>query len=222
MLSIAKYPFENMQYETDHAISMTDIMPLIQKGKTQERMEVTFCRAGLQASNPALLPQSPEYLVADGFDKITDVLNMAEFDLMKDFNLLYLVPCFNGCTGGNLLFGNAYRCKNNIEALCADGWSGIADVPFDYMYTEHMLLPEKEQQNIVEKLAFFKKVNEELENLPGLDCSACGLKNCRIMAEEIVKGTRTRGDCRILSARRDDAAEGRGDPEDREAARDEA
>ena len=201
LLSIAKYPFGNMQYETDHAIAMTDVIPLIQKDKPEKGMDVEFCRAGLQSCNPALIPQRPEYLMADGFDKVTDVLDMAEFDLLKSFNLLYLFMCFNGCAGGNLMFGNGYTTRNNIEELCRDGHREIPDIPFDYMYTEHMLLPKEEQQNIVEKLSFFKKVNEELEHLPGLDCSACGLKTCRIMAEEIVRGSRTRKDCRILSAR---------------------
>ena len=207
LLSIAKYPFNNMQYEVDHAIAMTDIIPLIQKDKPEGSFDVEFCREGLQSCNPALIPQRPEYLMADGFDKVTDVLDMAEFDLLKSFNLLYLFMCFNGCAGGNHMFGNSYITKNNIEALCADGRSAVPEVPFDHMYTEHMLLPKEEQQNLVEKLSFFKKVNDELEHLPGLDCSACGLKTCRIMAEEIVKGSRTLADCRILSARENKGSE---------------
>jgi len=207
LLSIAKHPFDNMQYEVDHAVAMTDIIPLIQKDEPEGRMGVELCRAGLQSCNPALIPQRPEYLMADGFDKITDILDMAEFDLLKSFNLLYLFMCFNGCAGGNLMFGNSYLSKNNIESLCDGGYPDIPDIPFDYMYTEHMLLPEKEQHNIVEKLTFFKRVNEELEHLPGLDCSACGLKTCRIMAEEIVKGNRTRGDCRILASQADGGTE---------------
>jgi len=203
LLSIAKYPFENMQYETDHAIAMTDVIPMIQRDRHEGRIPVNLCEEGLRSSNPALIPYTPECLRADGFDKVTDVLDMAEFDLLKSFNLMYLFMCFNGCAGGNLLFGNSYISRNNLDALCEDGPGTVPEVPFDYMYTEHMLLPEKEQQNVVEKLNFFKKVNETLEQLAGLDCSACGLKTCRIMAEEIVRGNRTLGDCRILSARKD-------------------
>ena len=50
----------------------------------------------------------------------------------------------------------------------------------------------------MEKLAFFQKVNDQLELLPGYDCSACGMQTCRIMAEAIVNGTKQLDDCHIL------------------------
>ena len=63
------------------------------------------------------------------------------------------------------------------------------------------LAEKKKQESVAEKMAFFKQVNEVLEKLPGLDCSACGMQNCRIMAEGIVRGERKLDDCRILSVK---------------------
>ena len=202
LLSIAKYPYHNMQYETDHAIAMTDIIPFIRKDTPAGLPPVDLCRQGLQSINPALLPQRRTYLAADGYGKVTDIFNLAEFDLLNSFDLLYVFYCFNGCSGGDLMFGNSYLTHNNMENLTDGPSANLPDIPFENMYSEHMLLPENEQQNIADKLKFFRNVNEQLEQLPRLDCSACGFKTCRLMAEEIVNGRRTLHDCHILSARR--------------------
>lgn len=36
-----------------------------------------------------------------------------------------------------------------------------------------------------------------VENLPGLDCGACGSPSCRVLAEDIVRGVATETDCVI-------------------------
>ena len=200
-LNIAKHPFGNMQYETDHAISIIDIYPLIQHDKSGEALDVHFSRSGLQSCNPALMTRKSHYLIADGFDKVSDILDKAEFDLLKSFNLLYLFTCFNGCAGGNLLYGSGYTARNNIQALSESPKAENVIIPFEDLYCEDMFLTKEEQHNLIEKLAFFAKVNDELEHLPGLDCNACGMPSCRIMAEEIIKGNMKRSDCRILAAK---------------------
>ena len=201
-LVLAKHPYDNPNREVDHAISIVDILPLIQRRKPEsERPTLDFSRAGLQSCNTALIPQKPEYLMADGSEKVENILDLAEFDLLKSFRLLYLFNCFNGCVGGHLMFGNGYLAKNNVHALAPMETKGPPELPFELLYCEDVIAEKKKQESVAEKMAFFKQVNEVLEKLPGLDCSACGMQNCRIMAEGIVRGERKLDDCRILSVK---------------------
>ncbi|MBO4235042.1 MAG: 4Fe-4S binding protein [Firmicutes bacterium] len=201
-LVLAKHPYDNPNREVDHAIAIVDILPLIQKkNPNSERPKLEFSRAGLQSCNTALIPQKPEYLMADGSEKVENILDLAEFDLLKSFRLLYLFNCFNGCVGGHLMFGNGYLAKNNIHALSPKDVKEPPELPFELLYCEDVIVEKKSQVSVAEKMAFFKKVNEVLEQLPGLDCSACGMQTCRVMAESIIKGERKLDDCRILSAK---------------------
>lgn len=199
-LALAKYPYGNDQYETDHALAIVDIFPKIKQNMHTGTMPVRFCREGLQSINPAVMMQKEDYLIADGFDKVQSILDMEEFGLLDSFRLLTLFPCFNGCIGGHLLWGNSYLNRNNIHALTSAGTKESASVQFENMYSTDLGRPADDKRSFHEKMSFFSQVNEKLDDLPGYDCSACGMQTCRIMAEEIVKGNKTLNDCRILTA----------------------
>ncbi|MFV0551104.1 MAG: [Fe-Fe] hydrogenase large subunit C-terminal domain-containing protein [Anaerorhabdus sp.] len=197
-LNLAKYPYGNFEFEVDHALAIVDIFPFIKENMKNGRIPVVLCREGLQSCSPNTMLQNPDYLMADGFDKISNILEHAEFGLLNEFNLLTLFPCFNGCLGGNLLWGNSYLMRNNIHQLCHDKQKPIADLPFEELYGESTINQVNDMRSIQEKLAFFAKVNHQLEGLPGYDCGACGYPSCRTMAEGIALGFKSKEDCRIL------------------------
>ncbi len=199
-LEHAKYPYGNPEYEVDHALALTDVFPLIRKNMHKGKDPVSFCKEGLQVCNPQRIVQKDGYLIADGYDKVSTVLDMAEFGLLNQFRLLILYPCFNGCIGGHMLWGNSFLVTNNIDALTASRTKPAADLPFDEIYTEEFNKPDDDSRSFLERTKFFRSVNEEFERLPGYDCSACGMQTCRVMAEEIVKGNRSEDDCRVLKA----------------------
>ncbi len=198
-LVLAKYPYGHMNQEVDHALSIVDILPLIRENLGRGRTEVSLCREGLLAVNPMMMKQTSNDLIADGFSKIDEILDMQEFNLLHTFRVLHLYTCINGCIGGHLLWGNSYLVKNNYESLTALTSRRPAEIP-----EELLLRPEnaeeeaKDSRTLSERLAYFNKVNDQLAALPGYDCSACGMQTCRDMAEEIVKGNRTLDDCHIL------------------------
>ncbi len=202
-LALAKYPYGNFSYETDHALSIMYIFPMIQKHKGEGRIPVQLCREGLQVCNPYAMVQKEDTLIADGFEKINNVLSLEEFGQLNIYSLLYLYPCFNGCIGGHLLFGNSFLKKNNIYKLLRDGSSKPADIDSDMLYSETINKTSEDSRTFKEKVEFFNKVNEQLDKLPGYDCSACGLQTCRIMAEEIAKGNKTVDDCRIIRSKKE-------------------
>ncbi len=205
-LALAKYPYGGKKFETDHALAIVDIFPQIRKNLKNGNLPVTFCREGLQSCNPSVMLQRPEYLIADGFDKISSILSMEEFGLLDSFSLLYLFPCFNGCIGGHLLWGNSYLIKNNIDALTGEKKLPVTDLPIEELYG-NVVSESEDKRSFKEKMLFFNKVNEILEKLPGYDCSACGMQTCRIMAEEIANEKKTLNDCRVRAAMK-------GDPDD--------
>ena len=202
-LALAKHPFDNPEYETDHALAIVDIFPAVRRNMSEEREDVCFCPEGLRFSNPAMMLQKDEYLIADGFDKINSVLNMAEFGLLNKFRLLQLFPCFNGCIGGHLLFGNSFLTRNNLHQLTSEKSKPAADLSFEEMYSEDVFTRDEDNRSFMERVEWFKKVNAQLELLPGYDCSACGMQTCRLMAEEIAEGHKTLSDCRVLAAMED-------------------
>lgn len=197
-LSLAKYPYGNTRYEVDHALSIVDIFPLIRANMGKGRLKLSLCKEGLQSCNPYMMLVDENDLVADGFEKIINVLEHAEFGLLKDFKLLELFPCFNGCIGGRLLWGSSYLIKSNFFALIDGDEKRISNISFDELYNDKITKEIKDNRTIQEKLQFFSKVNAKLDKLPGYDCTACGLPSCRVMAEEIVNGNKTLSDCKIL------------------------
>lgn len=196
-LALAKYPYGNNEYETDHALALVDILPMIRKYLHQGTAEVHFARSGLQSCNPAVMMQRDDLLIADGFDKVSNILSMEEFGLLDSFHMMYLFPCFNGCIGGHLLWGNSYLSRNNLDELTRGDSRPDSNYPIEELYAEHIASSQDDPRTLQEKMEYFRKVNEQLEKLPGYDCSACGLQTCRIMAEEIVNGNKTIDDCRI-------------------------
>ena len=202
-LALAKYPYMNNTYETDHALSTVDIFRMIREKLSDATIPVSLCREGLQSCNPNLMSQYSDTLIADGYEKINEILDMTEFGLLNDFKLLHLFSCFNGCIGGHLLWGNSYLIKNNIDSLTQTNRKQPTDYEFDELYYERKIDNDEDNLSISEKMEFFKKVNEQLEHLPGYDCSACGMQTCRIMAEEIVKGNKVLDDCHILRSSRE-------------------
>ncbi|MEG0077968.1 (Fe-S)-binding protein [Anaerorhabdus sp.] len=196
-LNLAKYPYGNSQFEVDHALAIVDIFPIIKANMGKGKLPISLCKEGLQSCNPAMMMIAENHLVADGFDKVCNILEHAEFGLLSEFDLLTLFPCFNGCLGGNLLWGNSYLTKNNIHQLCNVKEKSISNLPFEEIYGESTIDDVNDMRSIQERLVFFSKVNDQLEQLPGYDCGACGFASCRIMAEEIATGKKTIQDCRI-------------------------
>lgn len=196
-LELAKYPSGDMSFEVDHALALADIFPLIRKNLNEGELDVSFSKRGLQSCNPLRIVHKDKTLIADGFDKISEVLDMSEFGLLNDFNLMYLYPCFNGCIGGHMLWGNSFSIQNNIDALCKQ-YKPPTDYPIADLFTDRFHQISEDTRTFKEKIDSFNEINSILSKLPGYDCSACGKQTCRNMAEEIAQGKKTLNDCRIL------------------------
>lgn len=203
-LALAKYPYQNMEYEVDHALSIVDIFPLIKDDLDyREKKDIQLDIRGLELTNSYTIEHSEKVFTLEGFHGVTNVLEMAEFGLLEDYKLLRLYPCHGGCLAGFLMWGNGYLAKNNIYKLTNSSLDNL-DLSDDILINKRISQLDKDKRTIREKLAYFDKVNKQLERLPGYDCTACGLATCRLMAEEIVNGKRKLSDCKILERRDND------------------
>ena len=195
-LALAKYPYQNLAYEVDHALSIADIFPMIKKHMEVSYEDIKLDRLGLSITSSLSIKGEAKILANDGFDSAIDILERAEFGALEDIDLIRLYPCYGGCLGGHLMWGNAYTAINNIDNIASV--SDIEDIDERYLIRKKIEDKDIDKRSIVEKLTYFKAANEQLEKLPGYDCAACGLATCRIMAEEIIKGNKTIDDCQIL------------------------
>ncbi len=198
-LALAKFPYQNLQYEVDHALSIVDIFPRIKTLMSNGNKLIELSKEGLITTSPLTIKKDPKILVADGFDSILNILEMAEFGLLEDFELIRLYPCYGGCLGGHLMWGNAYTATRNIDEIAST--NVIANINEQYFIKPVFEDIDIDHRSIQEKLKYFNAVNLQLEKLPGYDCTACGLPTCRFMAEEIVNGHKTLKDCQILKTK---------------------
>ncbi|MCF0110617.1 MAG: 4Fe-4S binding protein [Erysipelotrichaceae bacterium] len=196
-LALARHPF-NSEYYVDHALAIADVLPLIKLTNLEnKRIRVNLSKTGVNCSNTVSNPGTEDIIVADGYEKVNAILDSAEFGLLTDVKLMMLYPCFNGCIGGHLTWGNCFlTCKNFHKLQLKDE---VQEVTLSQI-TRTTDGDVKQARALKDRLTFFKKVNETLEKLPGYDCSACGLQTCRIMAEEIVAGNKTIEECRVHRA----------------------
>ncbi len=200
-LALAKYPYGNTEYEVDHALSAVDLMPQLRKHFSDGVDELTICDEGFRMANPSQLNDDADFLVVDGLERCSNVLSMVEFHQLPMYRGLELYACANGCIGGHLLWGNSYASRKNTSVLLKDlREKEKAVLSSNALHVSSRAFTTDDTRSFQEKLAAFQKIQQNLEQLPGFDCSACGFQTCRKMAEMIVDGKKTLNDCRVLAA----------------------
>lgn len=193
-LLLAKHPYNNYQYETDHTLAIRDIFPLIKLNPSDKRKEVRLSYKGFSYSNVESAYKCSSHLIADGLEKVIDILEKREINRINNFEHYSFYSCFNGCIGGDLLWGNPYSCKYNYQKIkCED--IKIEDVE---VFNPRVEKDEVIKETFKERIAFYEAVGEVLKKLPGYDCAACGYPSCRFLAEAIVKNKAEVSNCKIL------------------------
>lgn len=197
-LQLAKYPYGNHESNIDHAISIGDHFPQINRLKENEAESIELCKEGLMsASTHHRYDAKIQVLEADGTNEIMQVLELAEFGQLLQFDYLSLSYCTNGCIGGNLLWGNPFEAGLNLKNLLHDAHKEAESIEgINCSRTDESGVSDP--LTIQQKLKIFSVINEVMEKLPHFDCGACGFASCRNMAEQIALGNRTIENCRIM------------------------
>ena len=148
-----------------------------------------------------------EYLAADGIENVINVLEQIENGNIPQVKFIELDACTAGCVGGVLTVQNPYIAKTRLQSLrrylpVSKNFLTPEEqeyIPELYLFND---LPTYEpiaqlSHNIAESMRMMADIQRLKATLPGIDCGACGAPTCRALAEDIVRGRASIGDCRI-------------------------
>ncbi|AKL94628.1 iron only hydrogenase large subunit [Clostridium aceticum] len=146
-----------------------------------------------------------EYICVDGVENIIKILDDIENERLPNIKFAELLACTNGCVGGVMTIENPFIARNRIRKL-SEKYFVQDPSPNIKIKHQNMFIENKIQPRIIKIFGdnlseAIKKVEEAIqikENLPMLDCGACGSPSCQVMAEDIVLGETTLDDCMVL------------------------
>ena len=148
-----------------------------------------------------------KYLAADGIDNVIHVLDLIETGNMPQLEFIELNACPGGCVGGVMTVENPYIAKARLHSLrryMPVSQNNIVNdneyIPDGYI-SEFM--PDYQPMgrlggNIGESIRLMADIQHLRDELPGIDCGACGAPTCRAFAEDVIRGEASCDDCVIL------------------------
>ena len=219
--SYAKNGFANYKSYVDEVVAISDVyFLLISKMKKDEnvadRLEsgvlgIGWARSGGEAT--ALF--NSDYLAADGIENVIRVLDQVETGNIPPLEFIELNACTSGCVGGVLTIQNPFIAKARLQTLRRylpvsqnkPDKEASDYIPDSYLFEEMPeYLPISRLGNtLAESMRMMADIQKIKNDLPGIDCGACGAPTCKAFAEDIVKKLACHGDCPIQKAA---AAEG--------------
>jgi len=140
-----------------------------------------------------------ETLSVSGIHNIKKVLEELTRGNIEGIIYLELVACPTGCVGGIFNVNNPFQAKYNIKTNIRE-YSDFIDQDIDDFNFEldekiKEIGAEKLDEDFVKAMDKLEQLEQEIENLPGLDCAACGAPDCETFAEDVVNGLAKRSDC---------------------------
>ncbi len=148
-------------------------------------------------------------LAVSGIHNVISLLEEIERGELKDVDFVELQACTGGCVGGplniqNLFVGRIrlrdlikrfgsrerYFTEEELSALCRD----------DRFRSTEPIEPRAIMtldEDVSRALMKMERLDQITNELPGLDCGACGSPNCRALAEDIIRGIAYESDCVI-------------------------
>lgn len=201
----------------DGVLSMTDVYKrLVQVMKRADIPEsrTKTGRIGLRwagSGGEARALSKHRHLAASGIENVIKVLDSIDNDTLPDLDFIELNACPGGCVGGVLTVENPFVAKSRllyVERNLPDSvnwdFSKKKDpettIPDEYFLEAELTYDPPEALDPDRKQALMKRLQIEqlIEELPSLDCGACGAPTCAALAEDIVRGNATRDDCLMM------------------------
>ncbi|MBQ7580034.1 MAG: 4Fe-4S binding protein [Clostridia bacterium] len=204
-VSYIKNGFGNYKSEIDVVLSMSDIyfsligvmndMPSSDTSSEAGMIGIGWATSGGESS--AIF--NDNYLAADGIRNAIKILDQLENgNIPPQLEFVELNACIGGCVGGALTIENPFIAKTRLISLkrympvslnkIPDGQTFI---PEDYLIEQ---MPDyvpisRLSDNFAKSMKMLAQIKQIREELPGIDCGACGSPTCRAFAEDLVKGT---------------------------------
>ena len=214
--SYAKNGFAGYKSYVDVVVPISDIyFTLISRMRQGEdvpditetgRIGVGWARSGGEAT--AIF--NSDYLAADGIENVIQVLDQVETGNIPPLEFIELNACSGGCVGGVLTIQNPFIAKARLLSIrrylpVSQNQltpEELSYIPESYLFDE---LPEyspisKLGNSIAESMRMMADIQKIKNELPGIDCGACGAPTCKAFAEDIVKKLACPESCPIKKA----------------------
>lgn len=150
-------------------------------------------------------------LAVHGIANVYEILEQISMNKMPQLDYVECHACKGGCLGGILTAENKFVAECNLRqriSILRESESKnrketmaqtmvLKDFPQSAAYRKK-LVPRPMMQlddDIMEAMKKFERMEEVLCDLPGLDCGACGAPSCQGLAEDIVQGKAHEIDC---------------------------
>ncbi|ERJ11098.1 [Fe-Fe] hydrogenase large subunit C-terminal domain-containing protein [Haloplasma contractile] len=216
-----KQPITKEHSEIDQVLLLTNFLKEFTSSKHQSlKSNQTFnlSKKGiLLAKNSGLknLTMIDDYISVDGIDHVDRILKKAEIDQLSNIKLIEAYSCRGGCIGGSYCIEDVFIGKSKLNHLVneidesyqeTDQYKQIAsyfkDESIEFEKNIHSKNISLLDQDFISSLKKLQRVNELVNKLPQIDCSACGSPSCRALAEDIVRGEKKITDCIVLNTKR--------------------
>ncbi len=205
-----KSPIGLKKSDIDGVISFKEIFPFIVRNlKTCDEplpfylsgKAIGWARSGGETFSLGI----NDYICVDGIENVIRILDDIEDERLTGIRFAELLSCTNGCVGGVLAIENPSIARNRIRRLSENFSSQDInknlDLSEDDVFLKEKILPRKNNifgSNFSEAMAKMSQTIEIKEQLPSLDCGACGSPSCQAMAEDIVLEQTDMDDCMVL------------------------
>lgn len=153
-----------------------------------------------------------KYLAADGIENVNRVLDQLENGNISTLEFIELNACPGGCVGGVMALENPFVAKARLQTLrrylpVSQNYLSEDEKEYipEYYFFENMPTYRPIQrlsENFAESLRMMADIQKIRNDLPGIDCGACGAPTCRAFAEDVVRGNVKRDSCPVEKSKR--------------------
>ena len=212
-VSYVKNGFGEYKSQVDEVLSISDVyfnlLNVMRRGNAPNSISksgmigISWATSGGEAS--AIF--NDKYLAADGIENVNRVLDQLENGNISTLEFIELSACPGGCVGGAMTVENPFVAKARLQTLrrylpvsqtfLKKEEQGF--IPSDFFFEElPTYLPiQRLSESFSESLRMMSMIQAMREELPGIDCGACGAPSCRAFAEDVVRGNAKREECVI-------------------------
>ena len=219
-VSYIRNGFGDYKSQVDVVVALNDIYFQLVGAMNRNSVPSLTSRSGMigigwatsGGESTAILNDS--YLFADGIENCMQVLESIENGNIPHIEFVELDACTGGCVGGIMTIENPFIAKTRLQNLKrympVSLNSPAGDIPSSYFIdTLPSYMPiSRLSSNLGESMRMLARIQTLKEELPGIDCGACGSPTCRAYAEDVVRGLVTDGrKCVVLESKKQQQTE---------------
>lgn len=209
-----KEPLGKSKSEVDYVFLLSTIFKDILKHLDSTVLrQLPIAKDGILWSKVGALRRTTtirDYLSVDGISYVGNILEKVEFGQLDHIKILECYSCVSGCVGGTFTLENAFVAKTKVNGLY-EMLEGAEPMICESLRKEEqpsLWEFEKSLQQFVQtsldgdfitSLMKLQAINQLYEQLPKIDCCACGSPSCKALAEDVITGKKRFEDCVVLS-----------------------